>query len=124
LINPAINGYNLSYSFNGNSTLGNGMALEFSGTMAYPFRLSDVRRATDKIMLTEEPVSTSEYPPGSWSAPFIDDGRWEPVANTTSHNLIALRHNKKTGNASFADGHATQAPWQWAVDDAHITANK
>jgi prepilin-type processing-associated H-X9-DG protein len=124
LINPAVNGYNYSYSFNGSSTLGNGMALEFdkAGTGVYAFKLTQVRRPTDKIMLTEEPAATSEYPPGTWTSPFMDDGRWEPVANTTSHNLITLRHNKKGGNASFADGHGQQTPWQWAVDDSHITA--
>jgi len=76
-------------------------------------------------MLTEEPADATEYPPGGsavWSTPFMDDGRWEPVANSTSHNLITLRHTKKGGNAAFADGHAQLTPWQWATNDFNITA--
>jgi prepilin-type N-terminal cleavage/methylation domain-containing protein/prepilin-type processing-associated H-X9-DG protein len=126
---PNINGYGYSYSFNGSSTLGNGMALEFPDgggtTPNYPFKSTQVIRPTDKIMLVEEPAAVSEYPPGGaavWSSPFMDDGRWEPLAGSTAHNIITCRHSNKGGNTTFADGHAQLTPWQWATNDYYITA--
>ena len=104
------------------------MGSQYAGpgaTAFSPFKLGQVRRATDKIMLTEEPVAPTELPPGgssAWSGPFADDGRWEPAVASTAHNLITLRHSRKGGNATFADGHAQLTPWQWATNDFYITA--
>jgi prepilin-type N-terminal cleavage/methylation domain-containing protein/prepilin-type processing-associated H-X9-DG protein len=125
---PSTTGYGFSYSFNGIGP-SSGMGSQFSGagfTIFTPFKLTQVRRTTDKIMLTEEPVSANELPPGGsavWTGPFIDDGRWEPVVASTAHNLITLRHSSKGGNANFADGHAQLVPWQWATNDFYITAS-
>lgn len=118
--------YGFSYSLNGIGTV-EGIGSQFDkapGTGFYRFKITQVRRTTDKIMLTEEPVTASELPPGGsavWMGPFADDGRWEPKAASTAHNLITLRHNNKGGNANFADGHAQLTPWQWSTNDFYIT---
>jgi prepilin-type N-terminal cleavage/methylation domain-containing protein/prepilin-type processing-associated H-X9-DG protein len=127
---PAVNGYGYSYSFNG---IGNaGIALEFDkpavDTGVYPFKSTQVKRPTDKMMLVEEPASTAanEMPPGG-TTPFLDDGRWEPAptaANPLSHNLISVRHHPSGANAgsnvAFADGHAQLTPWNWATNSAYV----
>jgi prepilin-type N-terminal cleavage/methylation domain-containing protein/prepilin-type processing-associated H-X9-DG protein len=120
--------YGFSYSFNGIGTT-TGMGSQFDkapGTGFYPFKLTQVRRPTDKIMLTEEPTAANELPPGgtaTWTGPFADDGRWEPAVASTAHNLITLRHSSKGGNANFADGHGQLTPWQWATNDFYVTGN-
>ncbi|MGA3182465.1 MAG: type II secretion system protein [Verrucomicrobiota bacterium] len=124
---PEVNGYGYSYSMNGSSTLGDGIALEFSDAdaspiLAYPFKVPQVLRPSDKIMLVEEPAAVSEYPPGTWTSPFMDDGRWEPVADSTAHDTISCRHSPQGGNSAFADGHAKLTPWQWVTNDFYITA--
>jgi prepilin-type N-terminal cleavage/methylation domain-containing protein len=125
--NSSSTAYGFSYSFNGISTTV-GMGSQFDkapGTGFYRFKLTQIRRPTDKIMLTEEPVVASELPPGGsavWTGPFADDGRWEPEVGSTAHNLITLRHSIKGGNANFADGHSQLTPWQWATNDFYVTA--
>jgi len=113
--------YNYSYSFNGPPVTGNvnpGMALQFSGpganATAYPFNLSYVRRPSDKVMLAEEPGTDLERPPGNTGS-CLDDGRWEPKSNSAG-NTVALRHSRKGGNVSFADGHADLLPWQYSTN--------
>jgi prepilin-type N-terminal cleavage/methylation domain-containing protein/prepilin-type processing-associated H-X9-DG protein len=119
--------YGFSYSFNGIGTT-SGMGSQFDkppGTKFYPNKLTEVRRPTDKIMLTEEPAAAGELPPGGsalWTGPSLDDGRWEP-RTTTAGNIISLRHSKKGGNANFADGHSQLTPWQWATNDFYINAS-
>jgi len=123
---PDINGFSFSYSLNANSTVADGIALQWNGTSgpgtpftgtANPYKLTAVHRATDKILFTEEPNSTaaSEMPPGG-TVLGPDDGRWDVQIGNLSGNLISLRHNKKGGNASFVDGHAQLVPWQWATN--------
>ena len=106
--------YGFSYSLN--SSMGSQWGASFTG-----FKLTQVRRPTDKIMLTEEPTEDSERPPG-FSGPLVDDGRWLPHVGDTAGNSISLRHNKKGGNANFADGHGQLALWQWTINDSYITA--
>jgi prepilin-type N-terminal cleavage/methylation domain-containing protein/prepilin-type processing-associated H-X9-DG protein len=116
-------GYSFSYSLNGISTTA-GIGSQFDNppaTKFYPFKINQVRRPSDKILFVEEPTSISELPPGTWTTPFADDGRWEPAVASTAHNLITLRHSKKGGNANFADGHGQLTPWQWATNDFYIT---
>jgi prepilin-type N-terminal cleavage/methylation domain-containing protein/prepilin-type processing-associated H-X9-DG protein len=121
--NPSNTGYFYSYSLNGNSTLANGMALQWNGTTPQPFKLNQLRRPTDKIMFTEEPADTtaSEMPPGG-STTGPDDGRLDVKIAQLSGNLISVRHNRKGGNVTFADGHGQLTPWQWATNDFYATA--
>jgi prepilin-type N-terminal cleavage/methylation domain-containing protein/prepilin-type processing-associated H-X9-DG protein len=115
-------GYGFSYSLNGiSSTAGIGSQFDSPApTPFHPFKLNQIRRPSDKIMLTEEPVSADELPPGAGLS-FMDDGRWEPKVASMTHNLINVRHSKKGGNANFADGHGQLTPWQWATNDFYIT---
>jgi prepilin-type N-terminal cleavage/methylation domain-containing protein/prepilin-type processing-associated H-X9-DG protein len=115
-------GYGFSYSFNGISTSA-GMGSQY--TPFTPFKLNQVRRPVDKIMLIEEPFSPEELPPGgitTWTGPYADDGRWEPKVASTAHNTVACRHSNKGGNANFADGHSQLTPWQWTTNDFYVTA--
>jgi len=125
------NGFAYSYTFNGNATISRGMGMQWSsGTpTATPnrFKLLQVKHPTDKIMLTEEPstLTPDEVPPGGTpvAAAILDDGRWEPKPAALNGNLISVRHNRKAGNANYADGHAQLTLWQWATNDTHITAD-
>jgi hypothetical protein len=96
------------------------MGLFFSGmgttaTATY-FKISNVVRPTDKIMLTEEPDSDTERPPGNpVTRTDLEDGRWLPKAGSNGKE-VALRHSKFTGNANFPDGHAQAIPWQWTTN--------
>ena len=117
------NGFSFSYSAN----FGEG----YSKPGVFPMQVSSmklvsIKRPTDKIQFVDEPSQASELPPGGtavWTAPYEDDGHWEPIANSTKHNQMGLRHNRKNGNVTFADGHAALAPWQWATNAAYINAS-
>jgi len=111
----SVNSYGFSYSLN--STI----ASHFSGGAFQPFKMSEVRRASDKIMVIEEPVVDSERPPG-FTGPCIDDGRWLAKVSVMTGNTVSVRHNPKGGNANFADGHGQLTTWQSTIDDSHITA--
>jgi prepilin-type N-terminal cleavage/methylation domain-containing protein/prepilin-type processing-associated H-X9-DG protein len=122
------NGFPYSYTFNGNGikTAGMGRQYDSGGGNGVDFKSTSIRRATDKIMLTEEPSSSSaaEMPPGGSIAAtgILDDGRWQPKIAALTGNLISVRHAKKGGNSNFADGHAQLTPWQWATNDFYVTA--
>jgi prepilin-type N-terminal cleavage/methylation domain-containing protein/prepilin-type processing-associated H-X9-DG protein len=124
VFDPSATGYKFSYSLNGNANLTDGMALQWNGNLVYPFKLSQVRRATDKIMFTEEPATTAanEMPPGGTTMG-PDDGRLNVRIAILTGNLISVRHNKKGGNVTFADGHGQLTPWQWATNDFYATAS-
>jgi prepilin-type N-terminal cleavage/methylation domain-containing protein/prepilin-type processing-associated H-X9-DG protein len=122
------NGFQYSYTFNGNATKTAGMGRQYDsgGANGVDFKSTQIRRPTDKIMLTEEPSSSAadEMPPGGSivAAGILDDGRWEPKIAALNGNLISVRHNKRGGNSNFADGHAQLTPWQWATNDYYVTA--
>jgi len=107
--------YGFSYSLNTTT------ASHFSGGTFQPFRMSLVRRPSEKIMVIEEPVVNSERPPG-FTGPCIDDGRWLAKVGVMTGNTVTLRHNKRGGNANFVDGHGQLTTWQSTIDDSHITA--
>jgi prepilin-type N-terminal cleavage/methylation domain-containing protein/prepilin-type processing-associated H-X9-DG protein len=83
-----------------------GMASIFQGSannsVGYVFKLGNVVRPSNKVMLAEE--QTSHKPNESidvgGSSSVINDGRW-----ASPGDLITLRHNKR-GDVNFADGHA------------------
>jgi prepilin-type N-terminal cleavage/methylation domain-containing protein/prepilin-type processing-associated H-X9-DG protein len=125
------NGYGYSYSFNANDTVNpyNGMGLLYDpmpATTSHPFKSTQVRRPTDKIMLVEEPAGNPAVTPNEWAPGAVqyytagknlDDGRWDPNANP-AQGQISIRHNPSgnngSGNVNFADGHAQLTPWGWA----------
>ncbi len=91
------------------------------------FHYTSIARASDKFLFVEEPCSTgpTEMPPGG-TTPFLDDGKWEPVAGSLTHNLISVRHNPSGPNAgsnvTFADGHAKLTPWMEGTNAFYINA--
>ena len=124
---PNLNSYPYSYSLNANNTVTEGFALQFSGTTAYPFKMSAVKRASEKLMMTEEPNYNTEMPPGAVAAgdkPGPDDGRLDLITSgSMAGNQISLRHAKQGGNACFPDGHAGLTPWQWATNAYYSLAS-
>jgi len=62
-----------------------------------PFRQSQIKRGSEKLMLAEEEVTASQP----------DDGRFLLTGDgVTAANFISSRHSKKA-NITFADGHVT-----------------
>lgn len=107
--------YNYSYSLNqagdGVTTFGSASTW-VSGKWA-PFKVTQVRHASNLIMLAEEPSdrTPSEMPPGYNT--ILDDGRWDAGANS-----ITMRHNKQ-GNVNFYDGHAERMGYATALVAIH-----
>jgi prepilin-type N-terminal cleavage/methylation domain-containing protein/prepilin-type processing-associated H-X9-DG protein len=76
------------------------------------FKLSMVKRPTEKPMLVEEPAlsTANEMPPGGGSIP--SDARWAPykvdgagnVTPSPLQNTLTVRHGGKS-DVGFADGH-------------------
>ena len=124
LINvPPPDTYFYSYSLNGLSKT-TGMALQWdSGTGLNPlnFKLTQVRRPPEKIMLAEEPATTkpNDNPTGAANK-IIVDGRWAPQTTLGAGDLLTKRHNGKA-NVNYADGHAQAVPWATCTDPNAIT---
>jgi prepilin-type N-terminal cleavage/methylation domain-containing protein/prepilin-type processing-associated H-X9-DG protein len=112
--------YNYSYTFNGNDDATKGMGLQFTATGPSYFKQTSVKRLADKIMFVEEPDSDAERPPGNTGGA-LDDGRADFKTALTG-NTMALRHSKKYGNVTFADGHSETVPWQYSFDQGHNDA--
>jgi prepilin-type N-terminal cleavage/methylation domain-containing protein/prepilin-type processing-associated H-X9-DG protein len=106
--------YNYSYTFNGNVDPAKGMGLQFANGITYNFKTSMIKRISEKIMFIEEPNSDTERPPGTTGS-CLDDGR-AYFGTTLDRNTMALRHSRKFGNATFADGHAEAVRWQASFD--------
>ena len=109
------NGYHYSYTMNGfvnaaGQLAGCGSTYASGSGSFMPKKSTNIRRPSDKIMLAEEPVSTTDIPAGFPSTAYADDGRWLPGPNT-----VTTRHNKR-GNANFADGHAQPVDAKFAND--------
>jgi prepilin-type N-terminal cleavage/methylation domain-containing protein/prepilin-type processing-associated H-X9-DG protein len=117
--------WNYSYTINGatmttpsGQNVAVGCASDFNGGWALQ-KLSRIHRASEKIMLAEEPVSLlpQDMPPPVLAAnpteTYADDGRWLPGPNT-----VTYRHNKRA-NCNFADGHATIIDYIYAADTNH-----
>ncbi len=76
----------------------------------HPFKMSDVKNPSKKIMLAEE---QSSYRPGEVSdltAAIINDGRW-----ALTGDVLTSRHNKR-GDVGFADSHVAAVTWQFGRD--------
>ncbi|HEX4263778.1 MAG TPA: prepilin-type N-terminal cleavage/methylation domain-containing protein [Verrucomicrobiae bacterium] len=118
---PPPNTYFYSYSLNGVSKT-SGMALQWDTGGANPvnYKLTQVRKASDKIMLAEEPATTkpNDNPTGD-STKIIVDGRWAPQTTLGAGDLLTKRHNKRA-NVNFADGHAESLLWTECTDQNRI----
>jgi len=116
--------YLFSYSLNGygldenNVNLGMSTVVDTSSGTAvtYPFKQSAVRNPAQKIMLAEEPGSSSASDNPVPGGPPISDGRWVP-SNLTGLNgdPLTIRHNGKA-IVGFADGHSLPVTPDFGAD--------
>jgi prepilin-type N-terminal cleavage/methylation domain-containing protein/prepilin-type processing-associated H-X9-DG protein len=104
-----------------------GMALQWDAGGANPhnFKLTQVKRPIEKLMLVDEPVTNEKAEkPEPWVVPtpvggLVDDGRWLGRVAVLTGNTITTRHNKRGGNANYADGHVDFTPWQMTTNRAN-----
>jgi len=101
--------YLFSYTMNSyGGTKNEGM----SSIPGQPFKITQVKRPSAKIMLAEEVAAAKRGdtppPPINYQA-VIDDGRWVPTGN-----YITVRHQGK-GDVVFADGHARAVDYKFAI---------
>ena len=122
--------YFYSYSFN--SVMGEqyytggnlGFASVFFVGGGAPFKTSQVRNPSNKIMLAEEPTlnTPAEMPPGYTT--IIDDGQWSvgsfPGA-ARNNNTLTMRHSGRA-EVQFGDGHARPASYKEAQDTNAVVA--
>jgi prepilin-type N-terminal cleavage/methylation domain-containing protein/prepilin-type processing-associated H-X9-DG protein len=118
--------YQFSYSINSfidgarpTTFLGIASTYTFPSNIGFftPFKRSNIRNASNKIMLAEEPTSPAEAPPGYTGSTQPDDARW--LSSIGGGNTITLRHSKR-GNSSFADGHAQVVDYRLAGQQTYI----
>jgi len=86
-----------------------GMSSVFLNGQNYVFKQSSVLTPSLKIMLAEEPGSTSssDNPTGG---EVINDGRWQP-----DQDALTCRHRGRA-DVTFADSHVEAVPWQFGND--------
>ncbi len=79
----------------------------------YPFKQSAIQHPAKKIMLAEEPGSTSRSDNPFGDYPVIQDGRWLPL-----NDPLTARHRRKA-DVAFGDGHISPVDWQFGQDPAN-----
>jgi prepilin-type processing-associated H-X9-DG protein len=116
--------YFFSYSFNGygldanNRNLGMSSLIDASGRapVAYLFKQAAVHNPSQKIMLAEEPGSSSSRDNPVAGGPPINDGRWVPgPPNVLTGNPLTLRHGGRA-EVTFADGHVLPVTPDFGAD--------
>ena len=97
-----------------------------SGATAYYFKASQIKHASDKIMIAEGAavIGLDAPPPDtSW---VVETGRWQALSGTppsTPHNWLTRRHGANKGaNIAAGDGHAQYVPWQYGTNLANVEA--
>ena len=114
--------YTNSYSMTGWGLVNNvnlGVSMFWSGGVAQPFKLRQVRHPVNMIVLAEEPATTKPNDmPVPGSNKIVDDGRWEPRLNTGG-NLLTCRHSGRA-NVNFCDGHAETVYWYIGTNQVYI----
>jgi prepilin-type N-terminal cleavage/methylation domain-containing protein len=126
--------YSYSYSFNSmgvdfdtrmDSNLGFASRYDYNGTLI-PFKTSQVRRSSLKIMLAEEPTlkTPGEMPP-TYSK-VVDDGEWTPRStllkpNPARDDTLTLRHSRKA-QVLYGDSHSNPASYKQLWDTNVVIA--
>ncbi len=84
-----------------------------------PFKVSNVRNGSTKILLAEEVAAQTpaDNPDPSYTA-VIDDGRFLP-----NSNRLTCRHNKKA-DVGFVDGHVTPVLWTFGTNILNSAADQ
>jgi prepilin-type N-terminal cleavage/methylation domain-containing protein/prepilin-type processing-associated H-X9-DG protein len=127
----ATQGRQYPYSYTLNTINGNGLDLGFgswyegSGKVHY-FKNSQVRNASLKMMVVEEPILTTadDMPSGGGVA---DDGHWMPFKVNDAQgtlaknggNTLTIRHNGKA-NVNYGDGHAAATVYTQATNADNV----
>ena len=93
---------------------------------AYRFKSTQVRRASEKIMLAEGAAVIGLDAPPTDTTWVVQTGRWQGLSGTpptTPHNWLTKRHGGNKGaNVAMGDGHAQYVPWQYGTTQDHVDA--
>lgn len=104
---PYVYSYSLtSYDLEGDTNPGMSTIITKKTRKRYPFKTSQVKDPSGKIMLVDEDRGT------------IDDSRWVPMESRGHPNLISKRHEGK-GWVVFADSHSELQPPAYGQNDSH-----
>ncbi len=105
-------------------TLNTHLASTFNGDLFLPFKLSDVRSPSGKVMLDEEVTGPSDFPPARFKT--ADDGRWFPgigggltYAVNSAKNNVTFRASGKA-NLSLSDRHAQLVDWKFCTNALNV----
>jgi prepilin-type N-terminal cleavage/methylation domain-containing protein/prepilin-type processing-associated H-X9-DG protein len=119
LYSYSLTGYGLDLNGGGPALEGSqnyGLASVFlnsaGGPVAYPFKQTAIRNPSGKIMLAEEPGSSS--PADNSGGGVIQDGRWEPQ----NPDPLTVRHQGRA-DVTFSDGHVQAVDWEFGEDPAN-----
>ena len=117
-----------TYSLNGNVNTADGFGTQWANGTANPFKMSAVKRGSQKIMFLEEANADNEMPPGAaagGSGIGPDDGRADlHTDGTWGGNVMSVRHAKLGSNVAFPDGHAALTPWEWSTNAYYALATQ
>jgi len=116
LYSYSLTGYGMTLNANGgpglNGDMNYGMASVFEGSgnnfVAYLFKQAAIHNPSGKIMLAEEPGSSSDDPDGG---AVIQDGRWQPQ----EPDPLTNRHRGKA-DVTFSDGHVEPVTSEFGED--------
>ena len=123
-----------SHSYEATSlNLANGQNLGFTTLIdktapftSHPFKSSQVRRGSDKIMIAEGAAVVGLDAPPTDTGWVVQTGRWQGLSGTpptTPHNWLTKRHGGNKGaNVAMGDGHAQYVPWQYGTTQDHVDA--
>ncbi len=99
-----------SYGLNGTTCIG--MTGINDGTW-HPFRKSNIKNPTSKIMIAEEQSSYKRGEVSDPGASIINDGRWAAPGD-----VLTSRHNGR-GSVGYADGHVTAIKWRVGLNQTN-----
>jgi prepilin-type N-terminal cleavage/methylation domain-containing protein len=116
-ITPYIYSYTLtSYDLSGGGNVGMASIDDIKGgTGWHPFKFTNIRNPSGKIMLAEEQTSNSGSQLGSGECSVvggsvINDGRFVPPGD-----ILTSRHGRKA-DVAFADDHVEAVTWQFGTN--------
>ncbi|HEY4414107.1 MAG TPA: DUF1559 domain-containing protein [Verrucomicrobiae bacterium] len=122
---PPLFTYFYSYSLNAYQT-GDSMGLQWDGAGQNPnhAKLNAVHAPANKIMMAEEPTTTSasDNPQPGAGTDIIHDGRWTPSTSAGGTDVLTKRHKGKA-DVAFADGHVEAVPWYMCTNQYNIDPN-
>jgi prepilin-type N-terminal cleavage/methylation domain-containing protein/prepilin-type processing-associated H-X9-DG protein len=105
--------FDLSGSINlGLTSIVDGAEGATTGTKLYPFKWTQVKNPSKKLMFSEEQTLRSGADCSDPNGDIINDGRYVP---SNGNDALTSRHSKKAVTG-FNDGHVTMEDWRWGRD--------